>query len=164
MLEQTVERAASVVPAGRIFTVVGREHLTHLDAREQLARCGGPVIVQPANRATAPGLLLPLMHLYKRYPEAVVAVFPSDHSISDDALFMSYVDHAYHVVEQHPWLVVQLGVEPSGPEPEYGYILPGDVITRDDLSGVRAVVGFVEKPDASTAELLPCKGVFGTRW
>ena len=158
MLEQAIERAGILIPMERNFTVVGRDHLAYRDAREQLTRCGGPVIVQPANKETAPGLLLPLMHLYKRYPEAVVAVFPSDHSISDDALFMSYVDRAYHVVEQHPWLVVQLGVEPSGPEPEYGYILPGAVITRDDCSGVRAVVGFVEKPDTRTAERLTLQG------
>ncbi|MBI3620764.1 MAG: NTP transferase domain-containing protein [Nitrospirae bacterium] len=158
MLEQAVGRAATLIPEERLFTVVGRHHLAHRDAREQLDRCGGPVVVQPANKETAPGLLLPLMHLYKRYPEAVVAVFPSDHSISDDGLFMSYVDRACHVVEQHPWLVVQLGVEPGGPEPEYGYILPGGVITRDDGFEVRAVVGFVEKPDARTAESLALQG------
>jgi len=158
MLEQAVERAATLIPEERLFTVVGRHHLVFQDAREQLERCGGPVIVQPANKETAPGLLLPLMHLYRRHPEAVVAVFPSDHAISDGDLFMSYVDRAYHVVEQHPWLVVQLGVEPGGPEPEYGYILPGEVITRDDHSEVRAVAGFVEKPDAATAELLVLQG------
>lgn len=158
MLEQAVERAAMLIPEERLFTVIGRHHLAHRDAREQLDRCGGPVVVQPANKETAPGLLLPLMHLYKRYPEAVVAVFPSDHSISDDGLFMSYVDRACHVVEQHPWLVVQLGVEPVGPEPEYGYILPGEVITHDECFDVRAVVGFVEKPSAHTAELLTLQG------
>ena len=158
MLEQSIERAATLIPEERLFTVVGRHHLDYRDAREQLDRCGGSVVVQPMNKETAPGLLLPLMHLYKRYPEAVVAVFPSDHSISDDGLFMSYVNLAYHVVEQHPWLVVQLGVQPSGPEPEYGYILPGERITRNDFADVRAVVGFVEKPDAATAELLTLQG------
>jgi len=158
MLEQAVERAATLIPEARLFTVVGRHHLSYRDARTQLDRCGGPVVVQPANKETAPGLLLPLMHLYKRHPEAVVAVFPSDHSISDDGLFMSYVNLAYHVVEQHPWLVVQLGVEPKGVEPEYGYILPGKVITRDTFPDVRTVVGFVEKPDAHTAELLTLQG------
>jgi len=158
MLEQAVERATTLIPEERLFTVVGRHHLAYQDAREQLTRCGGSIIIQPSNKETAPGLLLPLMHLYKRHPEAVVAVFPSDHAISDGDLFMSYVDRAFHVVEQHPWLVVQLGVEPSGSEPEYGYILPGEVITRDDLSDVRAVVGFVEKPDARAAELLTLQG------
>jgi mannose-1-phosphate guanylyltransferase len=158
MLEQAVERAATLIPGERLFTVVGRHHLTYQDAREQLERRCGHVIVQPANKETAPGLLLPLMHLYKRHPEAVVAVFPTDHAISNGDLFMSYVERAYHVVEQHPWLVVQLGVKPASPEPEYGYILPGEVLTRDDQSEVRAVVGFVEKPDARTAELLTLQG------
>jgi mannose-1-phosphate guanylyltransferase len=158
MLEQAVERASTLIPAERLFTVVGRHHLDYRDAREQLDQCGGPVIIQPANRETAPGLLLPLMHLYKRYPEAVVAVFPSDHAISDDGLFMSYVNLAYQVVEQRPWLVVQLGIDPGGPEPEYGYILPGDMITHDYLADVRAVVGFVEKPDRDTAALLSMRG------
>jgi mannose-1-phosphate guanylyltransferase len=158
MLEQAIERAESLIPKDRLFTVVGRHHLDYRDVREQLDQCGGPVIIQPANKETAPGLLLPLMHLYKRHPEAVVAVFPSDHSIADDGLFMSYVDLAYQVVEQHPWLVVQLGIDPGSPEPEYGYILPGEVITRDELSDVRAVVGFVEKPNTATAELLTLQG------
>ena len=158
MLEQTVDRATTLIPEERLYTVIGRHHLSYRDAREQLDRRGGHIIAQPANKETAPGLLLPLMHLYKQYPEAVVAVFPSDHAISDGDLFMSYVDCAFHVVEQHPWLVVQLGVEPSGPEPEYGYILPGEVITRDDHTEVRAVVGFVEKPNASTAGLLALQG------
>jgi mannose-1-phosphate guanylyltransferase len=41
----------------------------------------GTVLVQPANRETAPGLFLPLLWIARRDPEATVVVFPADHFI-----------------------------------------------------------------------------------
>ena len=71
------------------------------------------IVEQPDNRDTGPGLLLPLAHLYKRYPDSTVVVFPSDHFILEEDLFMVYVDQAFRVVEQDPAKVVLLGINPS---------------------------------------------------
>jgi mannose-1-phosphate guanylyltransferase len=49
-----------------------------------------------------------------------VVVFPSDHFILEEDLFMAYVDQAFRVVEQDPAKVVLLGINPSEAEPEYG--------------------------------------------
>ena len=48
--------------------------------------------MQPCNLDTGPGLLLGLMHLSRRTPEARVAIFPSDHLIGNDAALLSSVD------------------------------------------------------------------------
>ncbi|HUJ79622.1 MAG TPA: sugar phosphate nucleotidyltransferase [Nitrospiria bacterium] len=154
LLEQTIRRAELLIPPDRLFTVVGRHHLAFREAVLQLTgRPPGTVIIQPANKDTGPGILLPLLHLTARHPEAVVAIFPSDHSISEEALFMGYVDLACRVVEQDPAQLVLLGVEPQAPEPEYGYIVPGRRL-MDGVGGVKRVVRFVEKPDLAEAEQL----------
>lgn len=158
MLEHTIHRAEKLIPSRRLFTVVGRHHLCHPEVDRQLAeRPGGRVILQPRNKETGPGLLLPLMHLYKHYPESIVVVFPSDHFVLEEDLFMGHVDLALRAVERDPSRLVLLGVEPVGPEPEYGYILPIRP-RRLRRRVVYEVSRFVEKPEARFARTLIRRG------
>lgn len=159
LLEQTFDRVERLLPAERVFTIVSCAHLQFSEARDQLARRpSGTVILQPENKETAPGVLLPLVHLVARYPDAVVGVFPSDHFVDHDGLFMGYVDLAFRAVESGPTRVVLLGVEPQHPETEYGYVLPiaggADPAVRD----VRRVLTFVEKPTPEAARELVARG------
>lgn len=157
MLEHTFDRVQRLIPAERVFTIVSRDHLDYPEAVRQLAnRPTGTVIVQPENKETAPGLFLPLMHLHARYPDAVVVVFPSDHFIVEEALFMGHVDLACRVVERDPSRVVILGVEPDGMESEYGYIVPGNDVGMP--TGLRRVARFVEKPAPEAVEDLVQRG------
>ena len=92
MLEHTFHRTEKLIPPERLFTVVSRNHLSYPEVRQQLSsRPLDTVVVQPVNRETGPGILLPLMHIYKRFPESTVAVFPSDHFIVEEELFMAHV-------------------------------------------------------------------------
>ena len=160
MLEHTLCRAERVISPARLFTVVSRDHLRYPEVKRQLSsRASGTVVVQPRNKETGPGILLPLMHVYKRYPDSVVAVFPSDHFIAEEALFMAHVDLAMRVVERRPSYLVLLGMEPRLPEPEYGYILPGtEVSDLAPLATVRKVLGFIEKPEPRAARRLLLEG------
>ncbi|HUK57010.1 MAG TPA: sugar phosphate nucleotidyltransferase [Nitrospiria bacterium] len=164
MLEHTFHRAERLIPSDRLFTVVGRDHLRHPEVWRQLSdRPKGSVILQPLNKETGPGIFLPLMHLHKQYPEAVVAVFPSDHFVLEEDLFMRYVDQACRVVEQDPSRLVLLGVEPRAPEPEYGYILPVDDTSPSSRLGICPVSRFIEKPDRRAAkELFHNGGLWNT--
>ncbi|MBI2988656.1 MAG: NTP transferase domain-containing protein [Deltaproteobacteria bacterium] len=164
MLEHTFCRAERVISPERLFTVVSQEHLRHPEVEEQLSgRAGSTVIVQPENKETGPGILLPLMHLYKRYPDSAVAVFPSDHFIVEEALFMAHVDLAYHVVERHPRCLVLLGMEPRYAELEYGYILPGARVQPPAPLAIHEVHRFIEKPRLQVArELLQEGGLWNT--
>ncbi|MBI3611224.1 MAG: NTP transferase domain-containing protein [Nitrospirae bacterium] len=159
MLEHTFHRAERLIPSDRLFTVVDRDHLKHPEVGRQLSGCPREnVILQPQNKETGPGIFLPLMHLHKHYPESVVVVFPSDHFILEEDLFMDHVDRACRTVEREPSRLILLGMEPSDPEPEYGYILP---IVETNVSarwGVRKVSRFVEKPELHAARELFYKG------
>lgn len=159
MLEHTFHRAERLILPSRLFTVVSRDHLAYPEVRRQLAgRPKGTVVLQPENRETGPGLLLPLMHLQARFGDAVVAVFPSDHFILDEAAFMGQVDLACRAVERDPSRVVLLGVEPDRPEPEYGYLLPDGANGHEAPYGTRPLSGFVEKPGIDAARNLILRG------
>jgi mannose-1-phosphate guanylyltransferase len=152
MLEHTFQRAEKLIPAQRLFTIVAREHLNFDEVRAQLAwRPRQTVVVQPYNRDTAAGILLPLTHLYKQYPNAVTAIFPSDHFVLEEDLFMSHVDRAFRAVESDRTRIVLLGVEPREPDPEYGYMVPGATIDDSEL-GARRVELFVKKPSAERVQ------------
>ncbi len=155
MLEHTFHRAEKLIRPERLFTVISEDHLQYAEVHRQLAsRPTGTVVVQPQNKETAPGLLLPLIHLYKRYPRSTVVVFPSDHFIHEENRFMIHVYLAFRLVEKDPAKMVLLGVEPNSPEPEYGYILPGQQVADSLALGVREISSFIEKPTANSARAL----------
>lgn len=159
MLEHTVHRVETLLPADRLFTVVSHDHLRHPEVWRQISGFEwGNVILQPQNKETGPGILLPLVHLYRRHPEAVVALFPSDHFILEEDLFMGHVDRAYRAVERDPSRMVLLGIEPDKPEPEYGYILPVGNRNISARLRVQNVLRFIEKPRSRAARVLFHRG------
>lgn len=161
LLERTFQRVERLVPPERIITVISRDHLQHPDASRQLARRPmRNVIVQPRNRDTAPGLLLALAHLLRRCEDQTVAVFPSDHHLSDDRAFMQRVETACGAVASRPDLIVLLAVTPDAPEADYGYVLPGAAMDVDGVSDIRGVRRFIEKPTSRQAEDLIRQGAW----
>jgi len=159
MLEHTLHRAEKLIPAQKLLTVIAKEHLQFDEVRRQIAwRPQECILVQPENKDTGPGILLPLMHLYKRSPDAIVAVFPSDHFILEEDLFMQHVERAFRIVESDGTRMVLLGTEPNEPDPGYGYIVPGERIGSRELDDDRTVEMFVEKPSAEAAQKIMRKG------
>ena len=155
MIEHTFKRAETLIARQNILTIVGKHHLLQVEVRRQLAaRHPGTVVVQPANKETGPGILLPLMHIYKRCPEAIVSIFPSDHFILEEARFMTYVELASQAVARDPSRIVLLGMEAHCPEEEYGYVVPTAHTGEIDLHGIRRVARFIEKPNRRIARAL----------
>jgi mannose-1-phosphate guanylyltransferase len=158
MLEHTMHRAAKLIPVQKLLIVIAKEHLQFEEVRLQLAsRPQECVIIQPRNKDTAAGVLLPLMYLHKRDPTATVTVFPSDHYILEEKLFMQHVERAFRIVESNDTRMVLLGMAPDEPDPEYGYILPGGRIDNPEIDS-RGVEMFVEKPPADAAKKIISKG------
>lgn len=164
MLEHTFARAEKLIPRRQIFTIVSKLHRCHREVERQLAsRDAETVIDQPANKETGPGILLPLLHLRKRSPQAIVAVFPSDHFIIEEERFMDHVALAARSVAHDPSRIVLLAMEAQAPEAEYGYILPAASDGRLSLWGTRQAVKFVEKPNPRQArELISAGGLWNT--
>jgi mannose-1-phosphate guanylyltransferase len=164
MLEHTFHRAEKLISKEQILTVVSRRHLLCAEVCRQLAsRPRETLIVQPANKETGPGILLPLMFIYKRSPQAIVAIFPSDHFVLEENRFMDHVRLAVQVAQQDPSRIVLLAMEPHEAETEYGYVVPHEGVSELCRFGTRRVSAFIEKPGAELAsELVMAGGLWNT--
>ena len=157
MLRHTWERAGRLVPADRIVTVITAGQDPYL-AEERRKGIPGTVLVQPANRETAPGLFLPLLWIARRDPEATVVVFPADHFIWEESRFLVHVCEAIRAVGRSPNRLTLLGVEAAGPERSYGWIIPSQRLDEGMGAELYTVERFWEKPDRQAARQLYARG------
>jgi len=153
LLQETLARGADLVGEDRVVTVVAAKHAewwgqdtAGLDPRN--------VVIQPDNRGTAAGILLPLLTIARRDPAARVVVLPSDHFIEREAVLARAAREAFATIERDPDAVVLLGITPERPDPELGWILP-EPEGRGRVGRVRC---FVEKPSAEIADDLLRRG------
>jgi mannose-1-phosphate guanylyltransferase len=157
LLQETLERIGPIVPPSRTVVVVRSEYEA-LARRQAAAFDGIEIVAQPLDRDTGPGVLLPLAQVLARDPEALLAVFPSDHHVEDPAPFLAAVQRAAGAARRHPMRVFLLGAVPSGPEVEYGWIVPDPKVDDDEPDEVRRVLAFVEKPPEELARRLHSTG------
>lgn len=157
LLEETLRRVALAVPLDQTLTVVTRAHECFY---RPLLAAAAPrsVVIQPGNRGTAPAMLYALLRLSAMAPMAPVAVFPCDHFVSDDDVFMSHVETAFEAVGSRPELLILLGITPDVAEVEYGWIEPGEPILTAGGSMISRVRRFWEKPSEDFARALQRKG------
>lgn len=156
LLDQTRDRLRLAVDPARTLTVVTQAHDRFY--RRLLADVSSSnIVVQPENRGTAPAILYALLRATKLAPRASVAVFPCDHYVNDNALFMHHVELAFQVVASRPDLIVLLGIIPDHPEPNYGWIDPSDPLLVDGTALFR-VRRFWEKPGPTAARNLQREG------
>ena len=152
MLQWTISRATRLVPKRRVVVVVAEGHRRWW--REDLADLPQEnIVVQPLNRGTAVGLLLPFLRVLQRDPDARIVVLPSDHHVGDEEALRRAILEALEAVSFDNRRVVLLGALPERPETEYGWIVP-----HDSLDSVRDVAAFVEKPGEEMARTLMDRG------
>ncbi len=157
LLRQTLDRVALLIPPRRTVVVSLAGHARYLEA--ELA--GFPkvhVLAQPSDRGTAAGVLLPTHWIHARDPHGTVAVFPADHLVVEEALFMRRVAEVARFAKGHPEWLVLLGAQPTGPDTDYGWIDPGDRVGWSGAGPIYRVRGFREKPSDELARSLFTRG------
>ena len=157
LLDQTRSRVARSVLPGRTVFVVTEKHRRFY---QSLTNTVSPnlVLEQPENKGTAPAILYALLRIAAKSPRATVALFPSDHYFADDEEFMSHVDVAFDAIRSQPSTVVLLGITPTGPETEYGWIEPHHSILASAPRSITRVSRFWEKPNSKLANELLERG------
>jgi mannose-1-phosphate guanylyltransferase len=156
LLHEALCRAHTIAPESQTCAIVAKQHrrwwqetLRSLPAEN--------VIVQPENRGTAVGILLPLLHILSRDLEARVVLLPSDHHVGQETLLTSALRDALEQLEWRYHESMLLGIEPDEVDPDLGYIIPGS----SDGRGSFTVVRFVEKPSLRVArELIRAGGLW----
>jgi mannose-1-phosphate guanylyltransferase len=155
MLRHTWDRSTRLVEPDRIVTILTAGQERFLEDED---RVPGRILVQPANRETAAGLLLPLLWIGEHDPGATVVVFPADHFIWEEERFAGHVRAAVGATVRHPERLILLGVEADGPEQTYGWIAPGLPCEAGGGAELYRVRRFWEKPDRATAARLFASG------
>jgi mannose-1-phosphate guanylyltransferase len=150
LLRQTMGRAARLSPRERTV-VVGQERHACWLAAEFAADRGPKVLLQPENRDTAAGVLLPIYWIAARDPDATVVVYPSDHFVLEEAAFVAHVAEVVTFVDGQRDGIVLLGAHATEPDPEYGWIEPGDAVGATASGSISRVARFREKPTPQAA-------------
>ena len=157
MLDHTLDRAACLCDPNRIMTVAGRQHRDLLQSRRPRPS-DGSFLYQPRNLDTAPGVLFGLVHALHRDPDTTVVLFPSDHFVHPEWLFVEKVREAVRAVTLLPERMILLGATPVDLEEDYGWIVPAEELGDDPSQRLRAAQAFVEKPPPARAAALFAQG------
>jgi mannose-1-phosphate guanylyltransferase len=153
LLRQTIERAAALVPREQIVVVVCDDHRDWWQ-RELADLPRENVLVQTANRGTAPGILLGALAIARTDPGASLVMLPSDHHVADEATLRAAFRAALDEVALAPDRIALLGVTPDAPDTQYGWIVP----KSGEAARLRPIELFVEKPPAERARELMARG------
>lgn len=142
LLQRTFARLEMLLSSDAIYVSTNAQYAEKCLA--QLPRLAvGNVIAEPARRNTAPAIALCTFAIDAR----TISFLPADHYIGDEREFARVLSRAYEFAEGHDELVT-IGITPTEPSSEYGYLEIGDVL-EGDVSRVRK---FTEKPPRERAE------------
>ena len=153
LLDRTRRRADLLSRPDQHVVVVSRDHAPYY---APLARELAPdrLVVQPENAGTGPGVLYPLLRIRHLAGNVPVTVYPSDHYVSDEGVFVGSVNHAVEVVRRRTDLVVLMGIEAAAPETEYGWIETEEFPLPLEGEPAFPIRRFWEKPSPRLAKRL----------
>jgi len=140
LLQRTWERLSMLLPDDAIYVSTNAQYAAK--CLEQLPRLPeANVIAEPARRNTAPAIALCTFMIESRVGPCTISFLASDHYIADEPEFARILARAYEFAESHDELMT-IGIAPTEPNTEYGYLEVGEVLERD----VHRVRKFTEKP------------------
>jgi mannose-1-phosphate guanylyltransferase / mannose-6-phosphate isomerase len=114
------------------------------------------VILEPVGRNTAPALTLASLEAIKNNNDSLLIVCPADHSITDYNSFSKTLINASKFANNGS--IVILGIKPTNPDIELGYIKRG--LKKGNLNEYD-VASFIEKPNLIEAKkLITSKKIF----
>jgi mannose-1-phosphate guanylyltransferase len=164
LLQLALKRALAVTSRDRIVCVVNEAH-RHWWEPQLFGMRRSTVVVQPVNRGTGLGVLLPLLVIAKSDARAGVLCIPSDHYVEHEDVLAECLRQATAPPILESDKITLLGISPNAPDSGFGYLEP----RADSGVGMRPVHRFVEKPDeALAAELIHAgslwsSGIFAAR-
>ncbi|GAU08358.1 mannose-1-phosphate guanylyltransferase/mannose-6-phosphate isomerase [Desulfoplanes formicivorans] len=154
LLQQTVSRVLNILGPEKIWVVTNEEHV--FEVRSQLKKINPTleqqVLSEPMKRNTLPAIILAMDRIAMQDEQAVVAVFPSDHEIRDEARWQEALLLGKELAQKDYF--VTFGVTPDKAETGYGYIEQGEPLEPGGFEVKR----FVEKPDRKRAEAFVASG------
>jgi mannose-1-phosphate guanylyltransferase/mannose-6-phosphate isomerase len=141
-----------------VLTGAALKTLTEINLKE-LGLNDTPVIYEPMGKNTGPAVAVLCWHLSQLgKSQSVVGIFPSDHLIRDEKIFIEAVHLGERWAEKN--FVVTLGITPKYPETGYGYIQASKSLSDGPNLKAYSVLRFHEKPDLEKAQSFLKQGGF----
>ena len=149
LLGATLERLTPGSDFAAPLIVCNNEH--RFLVREEARKAGidpQAIILEPVGRNTAAAVAVAAFFAMRSEPDAVLAVMPSDHVVTNAPDFAEGIKRAAQIAATGK--LVLFGITPSEPHTGYGYIRRG-VLLEGSEGGYR-VDAFCEKPDRERAQ------------
>lgn len=148
MINETIKRCEPLIPIKNTFIVTNKvqsEVMKNI-LIEEFPRDN--ILVESAARNTAPCILYAAMHIYEKYGDGILCVFPSDHYITEEKKFLEVLNNAINVADKSE-KIVTLGIKPTFAATGYGYIKRNG---ESDYTGAYKLESFIEKPNIERAK------------
>jgi mannose-1-phosphate guanylyltransferase len=146
LLDVAVDRLSGIFDNENIYIITNAEYVADIAAAlPQLPPVN--IIGEPEGRDTANAVALGAAILAGKDPDGTMAVFTADHVIRPVGQFAQSVEVACQAAESDRESLVTFGIKPTSPHTGLGYVHCDKASEGEILD----VVGFVEKPDHSTA-------------
>ncbi len=158
MFQIAVERLAPLFDPAHILVVAGPTHIPVL-ASQVPEIPSENFIIEPQGRGTAPAIGLAAVHLAERDPDAAMAVLTADHHIGNTEEFRRVIAAALQFARDEDCLVT-LGITPTSPSTQFGYIQQGKKMGNFGGFDAFRVNHFVEKPPLEKAQKMLEEGGF----
>ena len=124
LLQSAAARVSDPACFQPLIVVANAEHRFTIAEQLRVIGTNDPLIVlEPCGRNTAAPTAVAALLARDLDPDAVILVMPADHVVRDTGAFLRVVETAAPIARRGA--LVLLGVEPTSPIPDYGYILPG---------------------------------------
>ena len=149
MIQNTVQRLLPLISIENLY--VGTHQQQALETLRQLdsfAFSPNHLLAEPCSKNTALAIGLMAKIVEEKDSEAIMAIFPADHVVSNAKKFSQALKKA-EVLAQKGFLVT-LGIPPTRPETGFGYLKQG--LELEDAEDTYRVDRFEEKPDLSKAK------------
>jgi len=150
LLQETYKRVCPLTDSEKIFVSTTEEYADLV--KEQLPELPSKnIIIEPCGRDTAPAMGLVAYTIYKKDKDAIITTTPSDHAIKNPKNYIETVQTAFDVLAKHPKKFGLIGINPTEPSTELGYMQLGNELEEKYNNRVFEAIAFKEKPDAKTA-------------
>ena len=158
LLSVAHDRLEGLIPKENRYICAGEQHWPLIESSLKFPE--SRFLGEPMGRDTLNALGYSAAILQKEDPDAVMAVFTSDHLIEPVTDFLSIVNKGFETAEENPDTLVTFGIAPTEPATGFGYLELGKSLSK----GARIVSRFREKPDIETAKDFFSRGPEAYLW
>ena len=160
MIRETVNRLLPLIDLSNVFISTTEDLFNSIkDALPEVDYLN--YILEPVGRDTAACIGLAAIIIEHRYKDSntTMIILPIDHIIKEREKFLKTIEEGCKLARETGNLIT-IGIKPSRPETEYGYICVGEEIKNNNYNNIAActVKEFTEKPNLETAKKFISEG------